>query len=450
MIHLLTLLVTLPLAAATSAEASYDSAADPHGFKVFMKDGGWCWYQDPRVMIHQGKLLIGSVQGNRTGPAVVGLFDLEADQPLGKVVMRDNFKRDDHNAPVFYRRPDGSVLAMYALHGNNRDHYYRISSPHDPLRWGKENSFVHQYPAAGNVTYMNLYALKAEGKLYNFFRGIEFNPSFITSSDHGKTWGEPTHLIKSELEGRHRPYARYAGNDVDTIHICFTDGHPRQFGNSIYYAAFRGGKFFRANGGLIKDLHRDGPLRPSEADLVYRGSGQSGRGVNLSAVRSAWTSSIAIDQRGHPTIGYTLYLSNSDHRYRVATWDGMRWVDRQVAYAGGCLYDRESSYTGLITLDPVDPSTVVVSSDVDPKTGRSTGGKHEIYQATIGLGDDVNSIRWTAITKDSPVRNLRPVIVRGDGKRVIAWLRGDFRTYTNYQLDVVGVVDPANGTTSGR
>lgn len=50
--------------------------------------------------------------------------------------------------------------------------------------------------------------------------------------------------------------------------------------------------------------------------------------------------------------------------------------DREVAFAGTCLYPRESSYTGLITLDPEDAQSVYISTDVDPSTGVSTGGTH--------------------------------------------------------------------------
>jgi hypothetical protein len=34
-----------------------------------MEGGGWCWYQDPRAIIHDGKLFIGAAKGNGTGPA---------------------------------------------------------------------------------------------------------------------------------------------------------------------------------------------------------------------------------------------------------------------------------------------------------------------------------------------------------------------------------------------
>jgi hypothetical protein len=287
---------------------------------------------------------------------------------------------------------------------------------------------------------MNLFALEEEGRLYNFFRGINYDPSFVTSSDGGESWGDPTHVIHSEVEGRQRPYARYAGNGTDAIAISFTDAHPRDFGNGIYYALFRERAFFRADGSRIRSI-ADGPLRPSEAERVFRGGGGAGRGHDLSAERSAWTSAIALDANGHPHIAYTLYLSNADHRYRLAHWDGTAWIDREIAYGGSCLYDHESSYTGLVALDPVDPTNVVISTDVDPTTGKQTGGRHEIYRARVEADDQTAHIAWEPLTRASPVRNIRPVVARGDGHRAVIWLRGDYVSYTDYQLDAVGVVE---------
>ena len=440
--------ILLALALITTAglsPAQYNRAADPHEFTVFMKDSGWCWYQDPRAIIHDGSLFIGSVKGNESGPARVGIYDLENGRPIRTVMMQDHFDKDDHNAPVFFARPDGSVLAVYARHGREQVHYYRISDPKDWTKWGDEMQIDHTttLPERDRVTYMNLYEMSAEGKLYNFYRGFEYNPSFITSTDGGLSWGEDTHFIKSEVKGRHRPYARYAGNGTDTVYVSFTDDHPRQFGNSIYYAEFRGGTFYRVDGTRIKNLNADGPLRPSEADLVYNGSGKPGRGSDLSAVGAAWTAAMNVDRQGYPHIGYTLYLSNTDHRYRLASWDGKKWIDREVAYGGKCLYDRESSYTGLIAMDPLDPGTVFISTDVNPSTGEDSGGTHEIYRAKIGLEDDLSTIKWTAVTKHSPVRNIRPIVLRDGDTRVVLWQRGDFQTYRNYDLDTVGFIEKA-------
>lgn len=45
------------------ALASITSAKSPSVLTTFMEDGGWCWYQDPRAIISQGKLLVGGVSG---------------------------------------------------------------------------------------------------------------------------------------------------------------------------------------------------------------------------------------------------------------------------------------------------------------------------------------------------------------------------------------------------
>ena len=134
-------------------------------------------------------------------------------------------------------------------------------------------------------------------------------------------------------------------------------------------------------------------------------------------------------------------MTNQDHRYRIASWNGKMWIDREVAYAGHCLYEIEANYTGLISLDPVDPTCAVISTNVHPSTGKDLGGHHEIYRANVEPDDDISTVTWEAVTKSSPVRNLRPVIVRGNGLRVITWLRGDYLSYTNYQMDVVGVIE---------
>jgi rhamnogalacturonyl hydrolase YesR len=431
--------------------SGYDRTSDPHNLTVFMRESGYCWFQDPRVIVNDGKLIIGAVQGNGTGPAHVGVYDLDAKKPLGASLMQDNFDCDDHNSPVFYARPDGRILSVYAKHGRENKFYYRLSEPNSPLKWSDEMS----YETKARVTYANLYEMRNEGKLYNFFRGIRTNPMFVTSTDGGKTWGEETHFIASELDGLHRPYCRYAGNGTDTVYISFTDGHPRNVGNSLYYAEFRDGKFWKADGTLIKDLKHDGPLRPSEAEVIYQGSGTTTKdrygAQDTSVPDSAWTSSIVIDKQGYPHIGYSVHKTNKDHRYRIATWDGKQWHDREVAYGGSALYSHESSYTGLIVLDPVDPTYVVISTDVDPLKGTETG-THEIYRARIELTDSRELkdergrplITWEPLTWGSKVRNLRPIIVRDGERRIVLWNRGFFRTYRNYQLDAVGFIEPVD------
>lgn len=422
------------------ALTSFATAKSTPTLTTFMQDGGWCWYQDPRAIISNGKLVVGGLSGTN-GDVKVSIYDLTTQKDLGTVVLHPRFQTDDHNVPALYARPDGSVLAVYAKHSNEPIHYYRISDPDDYLQWSEEQQFHHDYDAKRGVTYMNLHHLADEDLLYNFFRdGPTFNPSFITSADHGQTWGNRTHFISDEVDGTHRPYARYLQRNADTVGITFTDAHPRNYGNSLYYADYRDGAFYRVDGSKIKDLTA-GPLTTSEAERVFAGSGILTDGTSdKSAPRSAWTSSATSDADGHPHIGYTLYLSNDDHRYRLASWDGSQWHDREIAMGGTCLYPRESSYTGLITIDPDDPRKVYISTDVHPTTGNHLA-THEVFTATVDLNDDISTIAWQPLTTNSPHRNIRPVVATGDGYRAVLWLRGPWRTYVDYESNIVGYIE---------
>lgn len=409
-------------------------------YTTFMEDGGWCWYQDPRTVIANGKLIIGGLSG-QSGDVRLGVFDLQSEAIDTALVFHKDFQKDDHNVPALYRREDSSILAMWAKHASEKKHYYKISQSQDYSSWSDTKTFEHDYDHRTGVTYMNLYHMKNEGKLYNFFRdGLNFNPTFITSDDNGETWGDRTHFISNDVEGFQRPYARYLQVDDNTVGVSYTDAHPRAFGNNLYYVEFSNNTFYNVDGSAIKSLNK-GPLRSSQAEKIYSGSNTKQKPiVNESVPNSAWTCAMAKDNNNNPHIGYTLYLDDSDHRYRVASWDGEKWNDREIAYAGKYLYKVESSYTGLFAFDPEDPSNVYISTDVDPSTGEDLGGKHEIYSAKIGVNDDISTIRWKAITKNSPHRNIRPIVVANEGYKVLLWLYGPWYDYLNYDSNVIGII----------
>lgn len=409
---------------------------------VFMEDGGWCWYQDPRVVIKGGKLIIGGISG-RSGDVRVGVYDLESGSLDGVATLYQELELDDHDAPVFYVRPDNRILAMWAQHGHENFHYYRISEPGNYLAWGELQILTHPFEIPegsywGGVTYMNLYGIEETGTLYNFFRyGGDLNPYLATSLDHGSTWQGFTHFLHDEVEGSHRPYVRYAQKDANTISVTFSDAHPRQYGNSLYFAEFDGNQFLRADGSTIKDLAQ-GPLGTSEAEKIYTGSETTERPEGFGSVpNSAWTIDIENDENGHPYLGYSVFNSADDIRYRIANWDGTEWRDREIAFAGTHLYPEESSYSGLLAIDPDDPRTVVISSDVDPSTGEPTHGQYEIY---MGRLDAAETIEWAAFTSDSTHKNIRPVIVTGEGYKVLLWMTGPWENYQDYDSTIVGHV----------
>ena len=422
-------------AADPQRKAEPRGAVLPEGIKLFARNGGWCWFQDPRAIIHGGKLIAGSVSGSGAtrGDVRASVYDLKANKNLGTFVLHSRLQSDDHDAPAFYVRPDKRILAVYARHSASI-HYYRISEPNDPTKWGPMQTFKHPH----RITYMNLYYHVPDDTLYNFYRdtGGTYCPAYLTSKDHGTTWRRGGQLIFHGMKGRHRPYARY-GSDGEYIHVSFTESHPQEFkgsGCSIYYAKFKAGKFYRADGTFIKDIQKEGPLLPKEAETIFKADSQN----------SAWTSSIVTDAAGRVYIAYSVRKSPADHRFRYARWDGRKWRDGEVAFAGSGLYPKAYDYTGLITIDPSDPGRVYFSTNVAPRTGtRGDGrtahsGRHEMYEGVTR--DAGETWKITPITKNSPTDNLRPVCVAGEGWNVLLWLRGRYTTFTNYEQDVVGII----------
>lgn len=413
--------------------------------QLLVDDGGWCWFEDERVIVHNNKLIIGTVAGGRKaaerkGNIEVTVFDLAA--KTGKTVVlhaptEADRRRwmDDHNSPAFYVRTDGRILATYSLHGVDEKKYYRISEPNDATRWGPEQMYVPS--ESSKVTYTNLHYLSAEKRLYDFFRGLHnsFKPSYIWSDDEGTTWKTGNVYIDVPLQFRHRPYVKYASNGRDTVHIAYTEGHPRNFDNSIYHISYKGGSLRDSTGKTIRPL-TEGLKEPGEGTLVYKGD----------ANNVAWISDLHIDAQERPYLVFSVQKDSAglpdgkageDHRYHYARWTGSKWDQHEIAYAGSKLYAGEDDYTGNVCVDPQNPNVVIISTNADPVTGKRMPHR-ELYRGVTKDGGA--HFAWTALTRDSATDNIRPIIpIRNGGPRIILWLRGIMRTYTNYDFEVVSL-----------
>ncbi len=420
-------------------------AAEP---VLFNDDGGWCWFQDERAVIHKGRLVIGSVAAGihdpaRRGDVEVVTYELASGRRI-LWELHDRLELDDHDAPALWVRPDGRWLAVYSKHGSENRFYYRLSArPHDPTEWGPVMSFSPS--ESSRITYSNLCYLAGEGRLYNFFRGLDdsFKPSYAYSDDFGETWVRGNVIIQVPGAFRHRPYARYVSDGRETIHIFYTEGHPRNYDNSAYHIYCRRGVLYRSDGAAIRSL-AEGLKEPQEGTRVFAGD----------ADNVAWVSDIHLDRHGRPYVAYSVQKGGAgrpekdhgeDHRYRYARWDGARWRDYEIAYAGSRLYPGENDYTGNIALDPADPDTVYISTNADPRTGRPLvsrrdGRRHwEIFRGRTTDGG--KSWRWEQITRDSTCDNIRPIVPAPEGGYgAVLWLRGRYLAYTNYDLDVVGLI----------
>jgi len=409
---------------------------------VLNDDGGWCWFEDPRVVVDGGKLVAGTVANGSHDPARKGDIEVVSyDLAVGTTVrstLHKNLQADDHASPALLLRPDGRWLALYAMHGAENRIYYRLSvRPHDATEWQPEKVFVPS--PSTRVTYSNPYLLDREnvpqGRLYNFFRGYDntAKPSWMFSDDLGENWTMGGLLIDFQARRKHRPYVKYAGDGRDTIHFAFTEGHPMEFDTGIYHAVYRAGQLCDSSGRAVRSLTK-GPIVPAEATRIFAGDSNN----------IAWIHGLALDGQGRPRLVYTVQKNaagvprgkaGQDLRYHFARWDGSKWHDAEIAFAGSTLYPGEDDYAGGICLHPGDPHTVFISANVDPASGKAPG-RFEIYRGRTR--DQGATWKWTPVTRNSKVDNLRPLVPLCEGSETrLLWLRGSYLKYTNYDLQMV-------------
>ena len=425
---------------------SHSRPETPHTIK---RNGGWSWFQDERAIVDGRLLLFGSVAGTTRagydgGDVHVTGYNLDTGERT-TVELHDQLGQDDHNVPSLLTLPNGRYLAAYSTHGNDNLFRYRISTEDGNFRdWGEEQT--HELPAG--VTYTNLHYLAAAnggaGRIYNFSRAQGFDPNWTYSDDGGRTWTWGGQL----LDWPDRPYLKYASDRQSRVHLATTDGHPRALTNNIYHGYIRGDSLYDSHGRAVHNI-AEGPLQKKRLTTVFDGDPHN----------VAWTTDLHLDDDGHPVLGFSVQKDGAsfknnrddgpgwDHRYYYARFDGTKWHVHEMAHAGTGLYPREADYTGLLAIDPNAPNVVYVSSDVHPRTGLpnvSDADDRRHYEIYKGVTDDGGaSWTWTAVTENSNADNLRPVIPKGEtDRRVVLWKRGDYRTYSDYDTDIVGLIDP--------
>jgi hypothetical protein len=421
---------------------------------VLNDDAGWCWFQDERALVIGDRLLFGSVAAGRADAARRGAVeatsvDLRTGAAtrvrLSATPVEREGRYDDHDAPAFVLRGDGRILAAWAGHGFDNRILSRVTlEPGDPAHWSEERSFVPS--PSSKISYTNLHRLAAEhGRIYDFFRGLDdrLKPSVAWSDDGGERFASGGVVIDVPAAFRHRPYVKYASDGKGTVHLAYTEGHPRDFDNSLYHLYYREGKLHRSDGSVIGSL-AEGLREPAEGTRIFRGDPRN----------VAWVSDLELDAEGRPFVAYSVQKDSAglppgqggaDHRYRLARWTGKAWEDHEIAFAGTRLYAGEDDYTGGVALVPGDPTRVFISTNADPTSGAplvSATDARRHWEVLRGETKDAGrSWRWRPVTHDSTLDNLRPIVPRSAGRdELLLWLRGAYRAYTDYSLEALGLL----------
>jgi hypothetical protein len=415
------------------------------GTEVVLNDNGaWSWFMDERVIVFEGKLVVGSVRavGNFRndsaadwGNVEISTYDL-ASGATQRTVFHRHFEQDDHDGPALLPLPDGRLLAMYTKHGMERRIYYRFSKPHDPLVWSEAYEFETpgtDAPARSgdNVTYSNLFRLPS-GRLLNFFRGVRHDPNYMYSDDAGRSWRYGGHILRGR--GGYSPYLKYAFDGRNTVYFVVTDDHPRNFDNSVYAGFVRDGNVYLSDGTRRAALSDSTGTDLSAWDMtqVFRGDPDN----------VGWVIDLELDARQRPCVVFSVQKDGRglprgqggfDHRFHYGRWDGSAWRVHEIAYAGTRLYPGEDDYTGLAALDPRNPNVAYISTDADPVSGAplvssADGRRHrELYRGTTP--DSGATWKWEPLTANSTADNLRPIVPKwADPRTALVWMRGAYRS----------------------
>jgi hypothetical protein len=383
--------------------------------REFIGEGAWCWFGDPRTVYHAGQRRL-TLAAWADSDKNIRVASYDHDSKMQTIVtLASNFSSDDHDVPSLHVDHDEHVLVFWSGHAGQTMFYRRTTNPGDVSTWDPQRTVPTNVAGIEGYTYPNPVRLTGENnRLWLFWRGGNFNPTFSTTTDR-LNWAPARNLIY--VAGQ-RPYVKYATNGLDTIHFAFTEAHPRSLVTSIYYARYKAGAFYRANESQIATIAQL-PLEPAQADKVYDG---------VASGAKAWTWDIALDADQNPVIVFATFPTDTDHRYHYARWDGSRWLDHEIAHAGGTMSGdhAEPNYSGGINLDQRDPSRVYLSLQ--------KSGHFEVEEWQTGDG----GATWAKqpITAGSVTNNYRPQPPRKQlvGQDLdVLWMHGTYPSYIAHQ-----------------
>ncbi len=421
-------------------------------FATLASDGVWTWFNDPRALYHNGILYFGYVRAD--GKTALSCFNPTngASTPLWTSTWTE---KDDHNNPGLLRLEDGRLLAIYAHHSSANYFSYRTSLSINPVtaaEWGAEQTFI----STGGIAYCNPYQLSGEtGRVFNFMRNLNFNPTVTTSTNLGTNWSAPQILIKTGT-GSIRPYVKYASDYSNRVDFLYTDGHPRNLTNSLYHVFYKTNALLQTDGTFLKSFS-DIPLLHDSGErgsVIYQYSDAPSSDPNDHIPTGrAWCWEIVYQSNSAPACVFSVQRDNVtgtnwfDDRiyYYYARWTGTSWQKRFIAQAGRPIYNPEDDYAGGICIDPKNSNVIYISSNAaDPFNLSDTTNvalrANERYELFRGATSDGGlTFSWTTVTTNSTTDNLRPYIPRNSSSPSVIWFSGNYTTYSSYQTAVVGL-----------
>ncbi len=409
--------------------------------RLMMSDASWSCFNDERAVIADEHVYLGAVDGaGRTRFYAYRLDPNNAPsihrEPVDLSTWIDG---NDHHNPSLLRFND-KLLAVYSKHDTADFWNWRVAAiPAEQPTWGAmqiEWSDEHTFstgPAKTNCA--NLVRLSAEnGRIFNFYHATDSDPHLSWSDDDAVTWQQGLRFLDSG-DSSVRAHVKCTDNGHDRIDLVFTDGLAN---GSLGHVFYQNGAFHATDGKVIRSLEEiaSNPFSPAEATPVPDGGSCSGR---------CWIQDLKYDHDGQPVVVYVSPTVDGGETilcYWIARWDGKsgRWTSSRIARAG-CDFFQDERHVAGFALDPDNDRVAYLSANVDPATGLpNSTGRCQLYRGTAcGTGE---SYAWVQLTFDATRDNIRPFVPRGHGVRAcVLWLRGTYRSHSDYQMDIYGLLD---------
>jgi hypothetical protein len=345
---------------------------------------------------------------------------------------------NDHNNPSLALLPDGNLMIFYSEHNGNAMYFSKTTSP------GNISTFrpVQKLPTSAisnkGFTYPNpvLITENNQDKLFLFWRGDDWTPTFSISADKGASWTTPRSMVKNGIQ---RPYVKYFGDSESRIHMTMTDGHPSGLiNNSVYYMYYENGAFYKANNQKI-GTYSDMPFSLSQLDKVYSPNANT----SSAGTGRAWVWSIVTDSDDKPMIAYSVSKSINNHEYHYAQWTGSTWASNLITTAGdsiqadGNYYGREDYYTGGVFFDQHDPTTIYLSKQAYNKNHVVQEWSSKNKSGNYKLVRDLTSSSQSSFRPYVP--QWKGVSSRANSFKVL-WMTGEYEYYTDYKTSIEGIM----------
>ncbi len=421
-------------------------------------DGAWSINNKPSSVYYNGKYFFSWISSS-------GNLELSSYESLSgevkSVVVAAGYGTEDFSSPSLLIRSSGQLMVFAVRNGTETNiQCYRSNSLDGDISAGFVVSNITGYGISSILPFTmgdNIVLLwRSKNNLgYTFYSGAnatgETNALSASGTKRTGFLGDPgfgnNYQLRDEV-----PTMQACQDSEGNIHLAITQlGTGLKYDlSTIHYVKMVNDngvlKYYKASGESVNSLSYNTP-----ADIVYATSANSDKAI-------AYDIAFIEDQ---PAILYDCFIGNnvnsvdnpgatSNHIYKIAIWDGVRWNSHNIVHAGdglsitnykavgGRTFYGNSYQCGGICFDSDNSSAVYLSAKLNEKA-------FGLYK----YESKDNGFSWTqsAQINSTPLTgkvDIRPFHIKNssDNKDVdLIWMRGTYNNPSDFSTSIVAMGD---------